>query len=90
LNAYQEKYPKGSRVCVKDRAALEVFMRNWRYHHPLQNEQILFAGQTGEVKEVVFYHGGDVLYQINGIPGLWHEECLTAGPDRVEGKHANL
>jgi hypothetical protein len=30
--------------------------------------------------EVGFYHGGDVLYTLDGIPGLWHEQCLV-GPD---------
>jgi hypothetical protein len=26
---------------------------------------------------VGFYHGGDVLYVLEGIPGVWHESCLT-------------
>jgi hypothetical protein len=30
------------------------------------------------VKDVGFYHGGDELYQVAGIPGTWHEECLEA------------
>ena len=25
---------------------------------------------------VAFYHGGDPLYKLAGIPGLWHEQCL--------------
>jgi hypothetical protein len=28
------------------------------------------------VQEVGFYHGGDVLYQLRGVPGTWHECCL--------------
>lgn len=28
---------------------------------------------------VTFYHGGDELYELKGVPGLWHEACLTPG-----------
>lgn len=27
---------------------------------------------------VGFYHGGDELYGLEGVPGLWHKQCLTA------------
>ena len=23
-----------------------------------------------------FYHGGDELYKLKGMPGVWHEQCL--------------
>jgi hypothetical protein len=34
--------------------------------------------KTGKIKSVGFYHGGDVLYEIEGVPGIWHERCLEA------------
>jgi hypothetical protein len=30
------------------------------------------------VRDVGFYHGGDVLYHLDGAPGIWHEVCLHA------------
>lgn len=30
------------------------------------------------VEKVGFYHGGDPLYKLDGVPGVWHEECLEA------------
>jgi len=30
------------------------------------------------VKDVSFFHGGDEIYTLEDIPGVWHEECLTA------------
>jgi hypothetical protein len=45
---------------------------------PLQPEQLAHAGAIAEVEEVGFYHGGDVLYNLKNIPGIWHEQCLSA------------
>jgi hypothetical protein len=33
------------------------------------------------VTSVRYYHGGDVLYELEGIPGIWHEACLTSPRD---------
>jgi hypothetical protein len=33
---------------------------------------------VAKVKEVTFFHGGDEIYALEGIPGVWHEECLSA------------
>ena len=27
-------------------------------------------------ERVGYYHGGDVLYELEGVPGVWHEVCL--------------
>jgi hypothetical protein len=78
--AYQEKFPEGSRVRIASRADLEEFLRTWGYHHKLEPKQLEFAGQSAEVASVSFYHGGDVLYDLKGIPGTWHERCLEAEP----------
>ena len=36
-----------------------------------------FADELAVVDKVGFYHSGDVLYELRGIPGVWHEACLT-------------
>jgi hypothetical protein len=63
-------------VRVKLRSFLEQFQREWKYHHPISNEQLDFAGVTDTVKGAAFYHGGDVLYTLCETPGTWHEKCL--------------
>lgn len=75
---YKEKFRVGTEVCVADRPLLEDFMRTWQYHHPLEPKQLDHAGAVAKVKTVGFYHGGDVLYTLEGLPGIWHEECLSA------------
>jgi hypothetical protein len=61
--------------------ALEEFQRTWRYHHALQDEQLRFGGSFTTVAQVGYYHGGDVLYTLQDIPGIWHERCLIAAGD---------
>jgi len=63
-------FPPGARVRIVDRPALERFRRDWRYHHPLEPEQLTFAGAPATVNDVGFYHGGDELYSLEGIPGI--------------------
>lgn len=76
MQPYQEQFPKDSLVRVKNRAALELFKREWRYHNPLADAQLSCAGKEGRVAAVSFYHGGEVLYTIEAMPGLWHEQCV--------------
>jgi hypothetical protein len=73
---YREKYPKGSTVNIARRDILEDFMRTWKFHNKLRTEQLDYAGKTGKIESVGFYHGGDVLYEIEEVPGIWHERCL--------------
>lgn len=73
---YRELYAKGSLVRVRDRATLDLFVKEWRYHNPLQDSQLEHAGEVAKVASIGVYHGGDVLYSLEGIPGVWHEECL--------------
>lgn len=77
---YKEKFPKGSAVKIASRPSLEHFLKTWRLHDRLQPEQLDYADQIAEVESVGFYHGGDVLYKLQGIPGIWHERCLEAAP----------
>ncbi len=77
--SYQELYPEGSKVRVADRGILLTFQREWALHHELAPEQIEFAGRVAVVRTVEYYHGGDVLYRLDGVPGTWHEACLRKG-----------
>jgi hypothetical protein len=77
---YKERFLKGSMVRVISRPALEAFAQNWKYHHKLQSEQLEYAGTTAIVKEVSFYHGGDQLYVLEDVPGIWNEPCLEYAP----------
>ena len=76
--AYHADFPAGSRVRVVSRPALEQFMREWRLHNPLQPEQLQYAGTAAVVKKIGYYHGGDELYSLENIPGVWHECCLQS------------
>lgn len=56
---YKEAFPEGTRVRIADRVFLELFMREWKYHHKLRPEQLAHADQEATVKGVAFYHGRD-------------------------------
>jgi hypothetical protein len=75
---YKEAFPNGTKVRVADRAFLEQFMVEWKYHHKLRPEQLPYADQEATVQAVGFYHGGDPIYTLEGVPGLWLEPCLRA------------
>jgi hypothetical protein len=75
---YNAEYPVGTVIKIARREALEEFLRTWRLHNKLKTEQLGYAGWEGKVKSVGFYHGSDELYEIEGVPGIWHEQCLEA------------
>jgi hypothetical protein len=75
---YREQFPKGSRVRIVDRRRLTDFQRTWKFHDPVSDDMLAFAGRTSIVVGVGFYHGGDVLYQLADVPGVWHEVCVEA------------
>jgi hypothetical protein len=72
------EFEVGTEVRIADRAFLEKFMEAGQYHNELEPEQLDYAGRAAKVKEVSFFHGGDEIYTLQGVPGVWHEECLTA------------
>jgi hypothetical protein len=76
--AYEEQYPVGCVIRIRDSSSLQAFAREWRYHNPLRPEQLAYAGALATVEAVGFYHGGDVLYELVNIPGIWHEGCLES------------
>ena len=65
-----------SEVEIADSRSLGEFVQTWRFHNPLRQEQLAYVGKIVRVAEVGFYHGGDVLYVLKGVPGVWHEVCL--------------
>jgi hypothetical protein len=67
---YRAEYPVGCVVKIVARDVLEDFLRTWKLHNKLQPEQIEYAGRSGKIKSVGFYHGGYELYQIEGVPGI--------------------
>ena len=78
---YKEEFPVGSKVQIANSAELNEFAADWKSHHPLKAEQIQFGEMVALVKSASFYHGGDELYTLEGIPGIWHEECLSRFED---------
>ena len=62
---------------IVEAPALERFRQTWKLHNPLIPEQSAFAGALATVGSVGFYHGGDALYVLDQVPGVWHEQCLT-------------
>jgi hypothetical protein len=71
------EFPVGTTVKIADRKFLESFLEAGQYHHDLEEEQIEFAGRKTTVTHVEFFTGGDEIYTLEGIPGVWHEECLS-------------
>jgi hypothetical protein len=72
------EFEVGSEVRIADRGFLEQFLEAGQYHNELEPEQLEYAGRTAKVLSVTFFHGGDEIYKLEGIPGVWHEECLSA------------
>ena len=74
---YNPRYPVGTRVRVADRARLERFQLEWRLHNPLADEQLAYASREASVAQIGFYHGGDPLYVLADVPGVWHEAMIA-------------
>ena len=72
------EFEVGSQVRIADKSFLESFLEAGQYHNELEPEQIEYADRVAKVKEVNFFTGGDEIYTLEDIPGVWHEECLTA------------
>jgi hypothetical protein len=84
---YIATFPEGTRVRVISRTALERFAHEWKYHHKLLPEQMEFAGATATVKKVSLYHGGDQLYVLEKVPGIWNEPCLEPLIQKSKHEH---
>ncbi len=76
MKPYEPAFQPGDRVRIAARLTLESFRRNWKHHNPLQPEQVTHADMVATVVRVGIYHGGDVIYELEEAPGVWHEVCL--------------
>ena len=74
---YKAEFEPGSLVRVADASSLDAFRRTWKYHNPLEPQQVECAGVIARVASIGYYHGGDPLYVLEGLPGVWHEQCLA-------------
>jgi len=78
MKPYEEAYPVGAKVQIASREKLDAFYSDWKNHNKLMRDQLEYAGRLAEVQAVSYYHGGDVLYQLKNVPGIWHEQLLRA------------
>jgi hypothetical protein len=79
---YKEEFPVGTRIRIQSRENLETFIKEWKWHDPLPVDKLQYAGKIFKVESVGFYFGGDVLYKLEGIEGLWHEQNLVAADEK--------
>ena len=87
---YEPDFAIGTPVRIRDVDYLVHFQRTWKHHNPLTDDQVAYAGQNTTVEQVGFYHGGDELYVLTGVPGLWHELCLMRIADRPKNLRARF
>jgi len=73
---YAASFLVGTTVRVIDSERLREFKETWKYHHPLEQDQLAFAGRAAVVEWFAYYHGGEPLYKLVGLDGVWHEACL--------------
>ena len=78
MKPYDASFAVGSHVRIAERARLQRFLEEWKYHNRLEPEQLEFGGKMAKIAKVGFYHGGEPLYTLEGVPGIWHEECLES------------
>jgi hypothetical protein len=81
---YEARFEVGSTVRIVGAQALADFRRDWLYHNKLQDDQVGHAGEAATVINVGYYHGGDPLYWLYKVPGVWHEQCLEPVPGRED------
>jgi hypothetical protein len=67
---YKANFPIGSRVRIADAGQLQGLHRTWKFHDKLRTEQLNYAGGIGQVERIGYYHRGDVLYWLRGVPGI--------------------
>jgi hypothetical protein len=80
-----DKFQVGDAVQIATRVTLDEFSRTWKLHHPLQSNQFQHAGQIVKVVNSFMYHGGDILYELEGVPGRWHQQLLAAPESQSDG-----
>ncbi len=70
------KFPLGSSVRIKSTGQLEAFHRSGKLRYPPSGNQLLYGGETDSVRRITSSTRGDVLYELEKPPGMWHEQLL--------------
>jgi hypothetical protein len=70
-----DKFQAGDRVRIKSLEILQEFTLHPVYQ-PLQESQFKYADKLAVIAESSMYHGGNILYQLKGVPGIWHQDLL--------------
>ena len=68
------KYRPGDSVQIASAKALTESARVW--NHTLHPGQLSFAGQAAKVADSFVNRGSDVFYELEGVPGIWHQGLL--------------
>ena len=74
----KRSFPRVAKSKLRTVLFWKTSTEQWKSQHNLKPEQLGFADEIASVSSVGFYHGGDELYELEGVPGLWHEACLRA------------
>ncbi len=62
---------------IADQKVLEEFQKSWVFHHGLEDGQLKYAGKAAKIVKRSFFRNGDILCELEGLPGVWHEKCLS-------------
>jgi hypothetical protein len=82
VESYSARFAVGDVVCVVGLESLEGFRRpRWPYHHPIEPDKLELAGTGATIASVGYYHGGEALYELEVLPGVWHEATLAGVND---------
>lgn len=71
-----DRFQAGDLVQIAEWTALDEFFRSWKFHHPLHPDQLQYAGRIAKVVRSSMYHGGYILYELQDVPGIWHQQLL--------------
>jgi hypothetical protein len=75
-NPPHAKFPLRSFVRIKSRGQLEAFRLNGKLRFPPSQKQVAHGGESDAIRRITSSVRGDVLYELEMAPGLWHEELL--------------
>ena len=87
---HSAKFPLMSSVRIKSSGQLEAFSRNGTLRYPPSGKQIEYGGQADSIRRITFSIRGDVLYELEKAPGMWHgrKAALDVADHGSEGRVA--
>jgi hypothetical protein len=71
---YHSAFDGGEYVRIVEVEALRRFQQSWKWHNPLQEEQLAYAGKDVRIVGVSYYHGGTPLWMFEwkyGFDGMY-------------------